>query len=43
MAGHTLRHNSLTKNVVESHVEGYIGRGRPRTEYMTEIGKDSYK
>jgi len=47
MIGHILRHDSLTKNVIESDVEGYIRRGRPRMEYMKQImidmGKDSYK
>jgi hypothetical protein len=43
MIGYTLRHDSLTRNVIE----GYIGRGRPRMEYMKQImidmGKDNYK
>jgi hypothetical protein len=43
MIGHILRHDSLTKNVIE----GYIGRGRPIMEYMKQImidmGKNSYR
>lgn len=46
MIEHILRHNSLTKNVKEGDVEGYV-RGMPRMEYMKQIiidiGKDSYK
>jgi len=45
--GHILRHDNLTKNVIEGDVEGYIGKGRPRMEYMKQIlidmVKDSYK
>lgn len=47
MIGHILRHDILTKNVIQRDVEGYIGRGRPRMEYMNhimiDIRKDSYK
>jgi len=47
MIGHILRHDSLTRNVIEGDVEGYIGRGRPRMEYtkqiMIDMRKDSYK
>jgi hypothetical protein len=47
MIGHILRHDSLTRNVIEGDVEGYIGRGRLRMEYMKQImidtGKDNYK
>jgi len=35
-----LRHDSLTKSVIEGDVEGHIGRAGPRVEYM---GKTSYK
>ncbi|KAF0760252.1 craniofacial development protein 2-like [Aphis craccivora] len=42
-----LRHESLSKTVIEGDVEGHIGRGRPRMEYMKQIiidmGKNSYK
>jgi len=47
MIGHILRHDCLTKNVIEGDVEGYIGRGRSRMEHMKQIimnmGKNSYK
>jgi len=47
MIGHLLRHDSLTKWVIEGDAEGYIGRVRLRIEYMNQImidmGKDSYK
>lgn len=47
MIGHLLRHESLTKTVIEGDVEGHIGRGRPRMEYMkqlmSDMGKNSYK
>ncbi|KAF0765853.1 craniofacial development protein 2-like [Aphis craccivora] len=47
MIGHLLRHESLSKTVIEGDVEGHIGRGRPRMEYMKQIiigkGKNSYK
>lgn len=43
MIGHLLYHNSLTKRVIE----GDIGRGSLRIEYMKQImidmGKTSYK
>ncbi|VVC40587.1 Reverse transcriptase domain [Cinara cedri] len=45
--GHLLRHESLSKTVIEGDVEGHIGKGRPRMEYMKQIiidmGKNSYK
>lgn len=44
MIGPILSHDSSTKNVIEADVEGYIGRGKPRMEYMKQIminiGKD---
>jgi len=47
MIGHLLHHNSLSKTVIKGDVEGHIGRGRPRMEYMKQIiidmGKNSYK
>jgi hypothetical protein len=47
MIGHIRRHDNLTRNVIEGDVEGYIGKGRPRIEYMKQImidmGKDNYK
>jgi hypothetical protein len=47
MLGHILRYDSLTKNVIEGDVEGYIGSRRPMMEYMkkcmVDIGKDSNK
>jgi len=47
MIGHLLRHESLTKTVIEGDVEGHIGRGRPGMEYMkqlmSDMGKNSYK
>ncbi|KAF0764776.1 craniofacial development protein 2-like [Aphis craccivora] len=47
MIGHLLRHESISKSVIEGDIEGHIGRGRPRIEYMKQIlidtGKNSYK
>lgn len=41
------RHDSLTKSVIEGDVEGYIGWGRPKMEYikqiMVDMEKDNYK
>lgn len=43
MIRHILRYDSLTNNVIEGDVD-YIGRGRPKMEYMKQIiidmGKD---
>ncbi|CAI6343800.1 unnamed protein product [Macrosiphum euphorbiae] len=43
MIGHILRHESLLKKIIEGDVEGHIARGRPRTEYMTQIMQDTNK
>ncbi|KAF0724219.1 LINE-1 reverse transcriptase [Aphis craccivora] len=43
MIGHILRHQSLLKKIIEGDVEGHISRGRPRTEYMTQIMQDTNK
>ncbi|VVC27478.1 Hypothetical protein CINCED_3A011221 [Cinara cedri] len=47
MIGHLLRHESLSKTILEGDFEGHIGRGRPRMEYtkqiIIDIGKNSYK
>jgi hypothetical protein len=43
MIGHILRHDSLTRNIIEGDVEGYIGRGRLRMEYMKQIMIDMGK
>jgi len=47
MIRHLLRHDSLLKTVIEGNVDGHIGRGKPRMEYMKQIiidmGKNSYK
>jgi len=37
MIGHLLRHESLSKTVIKGDVEGHIGRGKPRMEYMKQI------
>lgn len=37
MIGHILHHNSLTKSIIKSDVEGNIERRRPRVEYMKQI------
>lgn len=47
MIGHSLRHDSLTKSVIEGDVEGYIGRGKLRMKYIKKNcgghGMNSYK
>lgn len=43
MIGHVLRHESLLKTILEGDVEGHIGRGRLRVEYMTQVMKDVNK
>jgi hypothetical protein len=40
MIRHIPRSDGLTKNVTEGDVEEYIGRGRPRMEYMEQITMD---
>jgi|AKYZ01.1.fsa_nt_gi Reverse transcriptase (RNA-dependent DNA polymerase). len=40
LIGHTLRHESLLKTVLEGRVEGRRGRGRPRRRYMDQIMRD---
>ncbi|VVC31428.1 Hypothetical protein CINCED_3A000591 [Cinara cedri] len=47
MIGHILRHESLSKKILEGDVKGHVARGRPRAEYMTQImqytNKGNYK
>jgi len=37
MIRHQLRHGSLTRNVIEDDIEGYIGKGTPRMKYTKRI------
>lgn len=37
MIGHILRRESPLKTIIEDHVNGHIGRGRPKIEHMTQI------
>jgi len=43
MIRHLLRHDSLTKSVIEGDVEGHIRRERPRMKYMKQIMIDMGK
>lgn len=36
-----LRHENLLKKIIEGDVDGHVGRGRLRREYMTHIMKDN--
>jgi len=40
MIGHTLRHDSLLKLIIEGYVDGKTGRGSPIMEYVSDIMKD---
>jgi len=40
MIGNILRHYSLLELIIEGYVDGKTERGRPRTEYMSQIMKD---
>ncbi len=35
--GHMIRRNNIHRVILESPLEGKISRGRPRTEWMTNI------
>jgi len=43
MIRYILRYESLLKKIIEGDVEGHIARGKPRTEYMTQIMQDTNK
>lgn len=40
MIGHTLRHDSLLKLIIEEYMNGKTGRERPRIEYISQIMND---
>jgi len=41
MIEHILRHECLLMTKMYGDIEGYIGSGRPKAEYMTQIIKDN--
>lgn len=37
MFGHLQRYNSFMTNIFEGRINGYKGRGRPKTAYIEEM------
>lgn len=40
---HIFTYENLLKAIIKEDVERYVGRGRPRTKYMTQIWKNINK